>query len=284
MKRHTKRYSKPVQIILYLIGSLFLTFLSAGCHTFNYVIRIQDSNTLSNISNAEVSLEVSGLPPLIQYSDNEGIVIMPIDSERVGQIGKIVVSAEGYKNYTRNFEIRDGELPDLFRLEPENSSQESVAIINDTELPNEATSTPTRGPELITPTLMATVPRAIATYDPTEIPTPTSLPTATSTAAQQPTLVTPTIQVTLTRREGANIVYVLAGPDVSNVQLGTLAVNETAEVIGRTRQNEWLLVITDRGVQGWVANCEVTLSSSDLSSVTITWTGLVTPKNCGDTD
>lgn len=78
--------------------------------------------------------------------------------------------------------------------------------------------------------------------------------------------------------------FVLAGPDVSNVQLGTLAVNETAEVIGRTGQNEWLQIMTDRGVQGWVANCEVTLSSSNLSSVAITWTDLVTPKNCDDTD
>lgn len=123
------------------------------------------------------------------------------------------------------------------------------------------------------------------TVAPTITATLTNTPMPPSpTPTYNPTSPPPADGITLTRREGAETVFVLAGPDVSNVQLGTLAVNETAEVIGRTGQNEWLQIMTDRGVQGWVANCEVTLSSSNLSSVAITWTDSVTPKNCDDTD
>ncbi|VAW41754.1 hypothetical protein MNBD_CHLOROFLEXI01-2036, partial [hydrothermal vent metagenome] len=78
----------------------------------------------------------------------------------------------------------------------------------------------------------------------------------------------------------ASSVFVLAGPDVSNVQLGTLGVNESGEVIGRTEGNEWLQIITNRNVQGWVANCEVTLSSTNLSGITVTWSGPATAKSC----
>ncbi len=76
--------------------------------------------------------------------------------------------------------------------------------------------------------------------------------------------------------------FVLAGPDVSNVQLGTLGADEMAEIIGRTEQNEWLQIITDRSIEGWVAYCEVILSVPNLENVPITWNGSVTPKICGD--
>jgi hypothetical protein len=116
----------------------------------------------------------------------------------------------------------------------------------------------------------------------TVIPTVTSTPRPTTPIPTQTSSPTPTTDlVTLSRREeGSETVYLLAGPDISNVRLGTLPVNEIAEVIGRTEQNEWFQIISAREIEGWVAICEIVLSSSDLSTIPIVWSGAVTPKNC----
>lgn len=255
---------------LALVSLIILSTLVAGCQISDpesnkstVQIAVWDDQTLKPVDRAEVFLRLPEQVYPVEYTDTVGRAIFEVDKAFLNGVSEVIIQKDGYQTQTHNLMLSNAPL-----------FQTYLVPVGATAVPRE---TPSATP--IPPT---------SRPDDTATPLPTV--TATSTNTPIPPSPTPTYKppsangITLTRREGAETVFVLAGPDVSNVQLGTLAVNETAEVIGRTRQNEWLLVITDRGVQGWVANCEVTLSSSDLSSVTITWTGLVTPKNCGDTD
>jgi hypothetical protein len=255
--------------LVYLIS---LSTLVTGCQISNpgsnkstVQIAVWDDQTLRPVDRAEVFLRLPEQVYPVEYTDTVGRAIFEVNKEFLNGVSEVIIQKDGYQTQTHNLMLSNAPL-----------FQTYLVPVGATAVPRETPSVtpvpPTSRPEdTVTPLATETI-----------VPTNTAIPTTKPTNTPRPT--SPTDTITLTRREGAETVFVLAGPDVSNVQLGTLAVNETAEVIGRTGQSEWLLIITDRGVQGWVANCEVTLSSSDLSSVTITWTGLVTPKNCGDTD
>ncbi len=257
---------------LALVYLIILSTLVAGCqisdpesNNSTVQIAVWDDQTLKPVDRAEVFLRLPEQVYPVEYTDTVGRAIFEVDRGFLNGISQVTIQKDGYQTQTHNLMLSNAPL-----------FQTYLVPVGATAVPRETPS--------VTPIPPTPQPEDTATSPVTEtsVPTNTAVPTTKPTNTPRPS--SPANTITLTRREGAETVFVLAGPDVSNVQLGTLAVNETAEVIGRTRQNEWLLVITDRGVQGWVANCEVTLSSSDLSSVTITWTGLVTPKNCGDTD
>ncbi|NOG37595.1 MAG: hypothetical protein HND44_23965 [Chloroflexi bacterium] len=52
---------------------------------------------------------------------------------------------------------------------------------------------------------------------------------------------------------------------------------ETASVIGRTQQSEWLQVITSRGIEGWIDPQFVEIVTGSLEQVPVTWSGPVRP-------
>ena len=272
MERHNKKHNNPIRYTLFLLGLLCLVSFSVGCQKFNYIIRVQDSRTLSNINNAKVTLEVSGLPPLIKYTDNEGIAIMSLDGDRIGQVGKIVVSAEGYKDYTRNFEIRDGEIPPSFRLESENSSEESIAVNDDTEYPSEATAT-------VTPTLTLTPVPNTPTHTPTLIQ-----PTASLTATSEPTA-TPTVSYTPTRLPIATpsqSFYKVDLPTSNWINIYTKPSEEEGlpraqlsggDIVEKLEQNEdgsWYRIrIVKNGIEGWI-EVNVLIPVDDNMVITLT--------------
>jgi len=220
------------------------------------------------LSGVRVTLTIPNNIFPFQVTDNRGLAVFDVWQDLLSLTAIIVIEKEGYQTQR-------------YTLTLENAPVTTVYLVraNATPIPRETpTEIPTETPIPPTPK-----PDDTNTPVPTNTRTPINTPTVMATATQ---LLIPSASpspIFLTRREGADTVYVVAGPDVSNVSLGTLGVNENAEVIGRTTQNEWFHVITNRGIEGWVANCEVTLLSTNLSGVPVTWTGLVTPKNCDDT-
>lgn len=71
--------------------------------------------------------------------------------------------------------------------------------------------------------------------------------------------------------------FVYAGPDSGQPHMGVLRLRETADVIGKTQQGEWLEVITSRGIEGWIDPQFVGLVTGSLDQVPVTWRGPVTP-------
>ncbi|MCP4421316.1 MAG: hypothetical protein GY805_32295 [Chloroflexi bacterium] len=195
----------------------------------------------------------------VKYTDNAGRAVFEISNELLDGISNVVIRKEGYQTQTHILMLANAPLFTTY-----------LVPIGATAVPRE---TPTATP-------IPATPRPDDTNTP--VPTDTAVPTSTlqPTATHTSTPVPSTDTVTVIRREGSETVYVLAGPDVINERLGTLAANESGTVIGRTSGNEWLQIVTSRGVQGWVADCEITLSIGTLSAILITWDDLVTAKNC----
>lgn len=257
----------------FLFVSFFLLFLS-GCgsdaqpdvasgvvgNTKPVQVLVWDDAKQVPLTRASVTLTIPNNVFPVKETDNSGRVVFDVREDLMKLTATFVIQKEDYQPQKHTVTL------------------ESAPVITVYLVPNNATAvpriTPTVGTVLLTPK-----PENTSTLSPTLTATSTNTPIP-STSTSTPTPQLTTNAVTLTRREGAETVFVLAGPDISNVSLGTLAVNETAEVIGRTEQNEWLQIITDRDVQGWVANCEVTLSSPNLSGIPITWSGVVTAKDC----
>ena len=265
-KRHT---IARIFLFLFLVLSLGAcefpdTSAEPGSNKSTIQITVWDDQTQRPISKAEVYLQLPQQIFPVKYTDNTGRVAFEVDNNLLAGISSLTIQKDGYESQTHGLMLSNSPIFATY-----------LVPVGATAVPREPTDTP------IPPTQVLEV---SPTSQPTETSaptnTPTLMPTSTKINTPQP-LATPNA-ITLTRREGSDTVYVLAGPDISNVHLGTLATNESAEVIGRTGQNEWLQIVTDRGVEGWVANCEVTLFSTNLGDVPITWTGLVTPKNCDD--
>lgn len=217
------------------------------------------------LSRVKVTLTLPNNVFPMEDSDNSGRAVFNVREDLLTLTATYLIQKEGYQSqkHTVTLNLAPVLTVYLVRIDATAVSREtpSATPVPPTPKPND-TATP--------------LPTAIATLTSTPIP-------PTPTFAHTPTP-SPSIEddLTLIRREGADTVFVLAGPDVSNVQLGTLGADETAEIIGRTEQNEWLQIITDRGIEGWVAYCEVILSVPNLEDVPITWNGSVTPKLCRD--
>jgi hypothetical protein len=71
--------------------------------TIEYVGEVLDANTLLPIDNAQVTLEIGGIPPIV-YTDSTGKFVfkLPIKSP---VSGRIRVDAPPYKRYVRNITI-----------------------------------------------------------------------------------------------------------------------------------------------------------------------------------
>lgn len=85
---------------------------------FTYPVRVQARDTGEFIPNAEVTIEVGGKAPLDDITDSNGFVRIDIPSSHVGQRGKLIVEATGYKRYTQEIDLKKDALPDVVMLEP----------------------------------------------------------------------------------------------------------------------------------------------------------------------
>jgi hypothetical protein len=149
---------------------------------------VQAQDTGEDVSEAEVTIEVSGKAPLDAITDSKGMARIFVDSSYAGCPGFLTVEAKGYERYTQNIDVVEGALPDVVRLKPTASSVVLMPL-------NKPTVTPTEEP---TPELQltkestpepteesTTEPTAEPTVEPTKKPTskPANIPTPTSPAA-----------------------------------------------------------------------------------------------------
>lgn len=235
-------------------------------------VLVRDEGTQLPLKDAQVRLLIAGQTFPVKLSDEYGMVTFNVDEELLDKIAEFEAIKPDYEIEKQSVTLDNAARVDIYMSSKDSSNTPSVEVVplptEQPTLPSTSTPNPT---ETATPTNTST---------PTSMPTNTPTPTLSATPTNTPLPPSPVNIFTLMRIEGAQTVFVLGGPDVSNQQLGTLGVDETAEIIGRTEQYEWLQIITARGVKGWVANCEVVLSSDNLDSVPIAWDGSVTAKNC----
>ena len=239
-------------------------------------VSVRDANSLYPIKNVRVRLIIPEQTFPVQVTDEYGMATFDVDVSLLQKNAQFEAVMPGYEIYLQRVTLDNASVLPIAlvstNLNADDQELESSETLTSTPTTTvTATSLPTNTAVPTTTPLPTNTPTATPTYTPTATATNTSTPNSSEQL---------TDTITLLRRDGAETVYVLAGPDVSNVQLGTLAADETAEVIGRSQQNEWLKIRTERDVEGWVANCEVELSTPDLEDVPVIWNGAVTAKIC----
>lgn len=117
--------SNPWPLILTI--ALLIIVLSAGLitavillqpHSFDYQARIE-TKTGAPILYATVRLEIGGgKAPLDSVSDSAGLARIFIDASYAGKPGRLIVEATGYKKYTQNIDLTEGDLPKVIQLDP----------------------------------------------------------------------------------------------------------------------------------------------------------------------
>ncbi len=285
MKRK-RRYSLLVWIGMFVILGACTPPPSPTPGSFKFQVKVMDAEGRP-IQGARVELagDDNDTIFLMRLTDTLGNVVIKIDESQAGAIGVLTVTADGYKPYWLYLDLEKNRLPVQVILESVASDAQSQAVIGEGA---EKVVVPSQPTPTFTPTAM---PTATSTQTPTATPTETTTPTAvpptptfTPTPTSIPSTNTPTA-VPPERPEAKAIagnILILAGPDVQNPALGTLLVQETGEIVGKTQNGEWLEIITPRSKQGWVASCQVELVNSNLDEVPVTWERSVTPYDCSN--
>lgn len=128
-----------------------------------------------------------------------------------------------------------------------------------TETTPTATAGPTEEPLYLAPT---PIPGAPTAAPPTDTPTPSATPTLTaaasptpdSNASPTPTATYPPVPVISSLRGTvANTGNVRADPNVRASSLDRVNTGEEVQLLGRSDNGRWYLVLTVRGVAGWVS-------------------------------
>jgi len=84
--------------------------------TFDYQVHVE-TNTGDPIANAAVIIEIGGgKVPLDTVSDSTGLARIIIETSYVGKPGRLLVRATGYKTYTQNIDLTEGNLPKVIQL------------------------------------------------------------------------------------------------------------------------------------------------------------------------
>jgi hypothetical protein len=97
------------------------------------------------VTDARVTIEVSGKPPFDDISDSLGVARIIVSSDHIGKPGVLIVEADGYKRYRQHIDLVAGALPDVVPLE----RLPGTSIPTPTHLP--PTDTPTPEPVTDTP-------------------------------------------------------------------------------------------------------------------------------------
>jgi hypothetical protein len=119
-----------------------------------YFGRVIDTDTLQPISNAKITLDLEGVPPVV-YTDSEGIYRFEVEIESKIS-GQIWVDAVNYQPYTRHITIstESNDLEDI-RLSPV-GTQAAMSTPTDTPAPPTEIITPTPTELALSPAIQVT--------------------------------------------------------------------------------------------------------------------------------
>jgi hypothetical protein len=125
-KNRFKNWDRVLTAFLAVVVTGAFTFLSidsctqnSPTATFEYQVRVQDGLSSQPIQNAEVIIEGSGFAPRNDLTDVNGVAIVRIDVSHVGELGRLIVEAQGYPRHVENINLLENELPDVVALEPQ---------------------------------------------------------------------------------------------------------------------------------------------------------------------
>lgn len=257
----------------YMILLVLLLHLVGCGGKFNYQVRVEDSSGLP-IKNAHVELAVGGsFATLSNYTDNNGYALIEVDGSRAGKQALLRVSVDGYGTYSQYVNLDKDTLPSFIMLAKPGSSgplPPAPVAANPVTPTSAVTLPPTDTPVPVVPPTDTMTPSPLP---PTFTATSTNTPSPTPTDTPRPIVVTGSVQVQAIQ-DG---MFVYAGPDSGQPHMGVLRLRETADIIGKTQQGEWLEVITSRGIEGWIDPQFVELVTGSLDQVPVTWSGAVTP-------
>lgn len=108
--------------IITVFGPIVLENISAGSassqsENFDYQVHIESSGM--PIVNATVTIEIGGgRAPLDTISDSAGLARIIIDKSYIGKPGRLIIRATGFKPFTQNIDLTEGNLPKIVQLEP----------------------------------------------------------------------------------------------------------------------------------------------------------------------
>lgn len=246
--------------LMYVIF-IVLSFLITGCNEpFEYQVTVYDQVTGDAIENALVTIEGSGAPQR-ELTDIYGFARIFINAENAGSPGTLRVEKTGYDTCTQGIDLTSRKLPAKIYL------QQTDVV---STLPAIAMPQPTN---TIAPSPTKTTESPAATS--TLVPIPTQPPATATPLVSSPTQVGGVFAIGLGICDSA----VYAGPDNSNQILGDLKKDETAEIISRTAQSEWLKISTERDITGWINPDSVQIISGNVADVPVdpVWSGSVMP-------
>lgn len=197
------------------------------------------------LPNAQVIVSGSGFDTSsAQFTDNLGVAIVELNTNRVSAIALVRVTRDSYQPYSQHVNLNQTQIPLTIRLQKDNP------------IPNTLTPTSTLSPEPIAPSY---TPEAVATNTPipTETPTETATHTPTSTPTNTPTPTSPvspdTTNPLIRVIESQVILY--AGPSAQNVNLFIARSEDELIPFERTRDNNWLRVRKNgTNIEGWTPN------------------------------
>lgn len=117
-----------VLAILTLLGTIITVFgpiilenisdsTAPQSENFDYQVHIESSGT--PIVNATVTIEIGGgKAPLDTISDSTGLARIIIEKSYIGKPGRLIIRATGFKTFTQNIDLTEGNLPKIVQLEP----------------------------------------------------------------------------------------------------------------------------------------------------------------------
>lgn len=104
--------------ILALLISIYFAFSANQTVSETTILLVQDQMTGNGVVGAVVLLEVVGKEPLDSITDARGFCQFIIPDTFLERPGRIIVEAEGYLQYTQNYNLAVESLPNIIELEP----------------------------------------------------------------------------------------------------------------------------------------------------------------------
>ncbi|HNB37407.1 MAG TPA: hypothetical protein PK414_14370 [Anaerolineales bacterium] len=138
----TKQKSNlTLTILLLMIALSACRAAPTSNSSFEYQVHVQAASTGTDLPDAQVRIEITGIAPLTSYTDANGTARIFIESSIEGKPAILTVELLGFTKYVKNIDLRKEFLPTTIQLE-----QSLVAAPTPQPSPTSVGSTPVPDP------------------------------------------------------------------------------------------------------------------------------------------
>lgn len=122
-KKHWLTFWKEIIVALIALIGVLVGVMSGGCDspnsTFDVAVQVEDSVTGEKLQQAQVSLVLTDIPPLVAVTGVDGYASIRVDSQYLDQRGELQVQKNGYALYERMIPVQKDDMPIVVPLEKE---------------------------------------------------------------------------------------------------------------------------------------------------------------------